>query len=290
MTIRTWAGAAWRRILGGDASPRRETPDSFSISLDALRLALMDYVSAHDSAMRWTGYSGLAASLWGSLAVTDFSFTSRKFGLDGSQWQLIFVGAAFLSSFRALTGFLAYLRRPTVETLVEDILSRGEVAQEFRAICLLKRRAPDHEYRILVYRDALWECWLLPHYNMANVELRDIDDPSLKDFISAEIGVAPAAVGVQLISGAELKSRKHSEFWRQGTLYRFSFFVVKLEPSAEFPPYLSDGDFVHNGRRFAWLTLSEMEEDPNTRNRNLDVTRHLSDRAAQLLQHPPDSL
>jgi hypothetical protein len=290
VTVRARAARLYRRLLGGAQTPNQDLPDFFSISPDALRLALLNYTSAHEAAMRWTGYCGLAFSLWGSLAVTDFSFNSPKFGLTGPQWQLIFVGAALLASFRALTGLLSYLRRPSVDALMNQIISRAEVSQEIRAICLFKYLASNHEYRILVYRDALWDCYLLPHHNMAGVNLRDIDDPNLKSFISGEVGVPPDPISVERIDGADLRSRKHSEFWRQGTVYRFTFFIVKLDASAGLPPHLNDRQFVHNGRSFSWLTLSEMEADTNTRNRNMDMTRHISDRATQLLRQPPDTL
>ncbi|WP_413799871.1 hypothetical protein [Streptomyces iranensis] len=291
MTLRSWATALRQRLLSTTEPPsHHDLPETFSISPDALRLALLEYASAHEAAMRWTGYAGLAFSLWGSLAVTDFSFTHPKFGLDGRQWQLIFVVAASLATFRALTALAKYLRKPSVDALIAQVLSRGEVAQEFRAICLLKRRSSSHDYRILVYRDALWDCFLLPHYNMANTSLRDINDPNLRDFIACEIGVSPDWVTIERTEGTELRSRKHSEFWRQGTIYRFTFFIVKLNRGAGFPSHLSDREFVHNGRDFSWLTLSEMEADPNTKNRNLDMTRHIADRATQLLRQPPDSL
>ena len=279
-----------RKILRRTPPPPPEAPESFAISPDALRLVLLKYAAAQDAAMRWTGYTGLALTLWCALVVSDFSFKNSKFGLHESQWQLLFFASAILSTIKAATGFVSFLRRPSVDSLMQEILSRAEVAQEFRAICLLKYRAVDHEYRILVYRDALWDSYLLPHYNMANVLVKDINDPGLRDFISGELGVSPTAITVERIDNADLRSRKHSEFWRQGTLYRFTFFMVQFDKGSGLPSYLHDKAFTHNGRDFSWLTIAEMEADPNTRNRNLDMTRHIADRASLLLMQPPDSL
>lgn len=290
MTTDDWKTLLRGIWLRGRRAQLQETPESFSISSDALRLVLVKYVAAQDRAMRWTGYSGLALSLWASLIVTDFSFKSTRFGLTGSQWQTLFVIAAGLSTIRAVVGFAGFLQRPSIDSLITDILSRAEVAQEYRAICILKYRGTDHEYRILVYRDALWDCYLLPHYNMSNVVIKELDDPNLRDFIGGEIGVTPDQITIERVAGADLRSRKHSEFWRQGTIYRFAFFIVELAKSTSPPSYLLERTFMHNGREFSWLTLSEMEADPNTRNRNLDVTRHISDRATQLLRQPPDSI
>lgn len=291
MTSGTWKAKIAKAIQGRNDVPQsQDAPESFSISYDALRLVLANYVAAQDGAMRWTGYSGLALSLWASLVVSDFSFKASKFGLVGSQWEIIFFIAAILSTIRAAVGFMKFLQRPSADSLLVEILSRADVAQEYRAICLLKYRGTDHEYRILVYRDALWDCYLLPHYNMLNVIMKDLDDPNLRDFIAGEIGIAPSELTVERIVGADLRSRKHSEFWRQGTIYRFTFFLVELRNKGSLPQGLRQKSFTHNGREFFWLTLSEMEADPNTRNRNLDVTRHISDRATQLLRQTPDSI
>ena len=293
-TAPTTRGSSKTRLLSrlrrrNPPSIPQDTPDSFSISYDALRLVLEQYKISQDAAMRWTGYTALAFSLWVSLIITDFSFKHPKYGLTGSQWQVVFLVAAGLSTIRAVVGFVRYFQRPSIDSLLANILSRGDFAQEFRAICLLKYRGPDHEYRILVYRDALWDCYLLPHYNMLNVIMKDLDDPNLRDFIAGEIGVAPSDVTVERIVGADLRSRKHSEFYRQGTMYRFTFFLVELSKSVNLPQYLRQKMFAHNGREFAWLTLSEMEADPNTKNRNLDMTRHIADRATQLLRQIPDT-
>jgi hypothetical protein len=291
MTNGSWKNKLTSVILHRNDVPQlQDTPESFSISYDALRLVLVNYAATQDGAMRWTGYSGLALSLWASLVVTDFSFKAAKFGLTGSQWEIVFFIAAVLSTIRAAMGFVKFLQRPSTDSLLAEILSRADVAQEYRAMCLLKYRGTDHEYRILVYRDALWDCYLLPHYNMLNVIMKDLDDPNLRDFIAGEIGISPSELTVERIVGADLRSRKHSEFWRQGTMYRFTFFLVELLNKGALPQALRQRSFINNGREFFWLTLSEMEADPNTRNRNLDVTRHISDRATQLLRQTPDSI
>lgn len=267
-----------------------DAPESFSISSDALRLVLISYVRAQESAIKWTGYTGLALSLWASLVVTDFSFKTSKYGLDGKQWQLLFIVAAIFSSIRAVTGFAAYLRRPTVESVMHQVLSKADVAREFRAICLLKYHGSDNEYRILVYKDPLWDCYLLPHYNMVDASTRDINDPHLVNFVSGEVGIRPDDIVIERIPGADLRSSKYSAHHRQGTAYRFVFFIVMLRRGVNIPAHLRSLKFTYKGRDFEWLTIAEMEDDPNTRNRNLDVTRYISDRATQLLRESPDSL
>jgi hypothetical protein len=97
------------------------------------------------------------------------------------------------------------------------------------------------------------------------------------------------SINVERVPGVDLRSAKYSVRHQQGTQYRFSFYLVTLSFAASLPTYLRNAKFTHNGRTFEWLTIAEMEQDPNTQNRNLDVTRYIDDNATQLLRVPPDS-
>jgi hypothetical protein len=279
-----------RAVLPQKTTPPAEAePETLSISYDKLKLILVGYLQSVEKANNWISYAAAALSLWGSIIISNFPTIRHKFGLTGSEWQVIFIVVAAWASIRALYGFAIYLRRPRLKNLQSEILASAEIAREFRAICLLKVKGSDHDHRILVYRDPLWDCYLLPHYNMLETTIQEIDDPNLCGYVAGMLGISASGVSSNYISGAELRSRKHSEFWRQGTVYKFSFYVIKLEDNA-LPTYVKQRSFVHNGRRFEWLTISEMEADPNTRNRNLDMTRHLSDHSPLMLSLAPDSI
>jgi hypothetical protein len=265
-------------------------PPSLTIGVDGLRLVLLAFMTRWERGLRWTSYSGVAASLWGSIVVSDFSFTQPKFGLVGSQWFVVFAIAAAWSTIRASTGLLMHLRRPSLEDLMAQIVARAQVSREVRALFLLKVRDLDHDYRILVYRDVLWNCYLLPHYNIVDQEVKEYDDPRLKDYISSELGVAAKVIHLHYLRDGDLTSRKHSEFYRQDTAYSFSFYSVTFdEDVSALPPHLKAPSFVHNGRSYYWLTLAELEADENTRNRNIDVTRHIADRSHHFLSGAPDA-
>ncbi|MFI6236286.1 hypothetical protein ACIBD9_22250 [Micromonospora sp. NPDC050784] len=263
-------------------------PETISIAFDRLRLILFNFTMRAEKAGAWTIYAGAAASLWLSLAVTDFPTQGTRLGLTGYQWQIMYIIAASWATARSAYGFVGYLRRPRLESVINEIVQSAEIAREFRAICVLKVRGADHDYRVLVYHDQLWDCYLLPHYNVVDVKLQEIDDPLLCDFVASHLGVPASSVHSNYIAGADLRSRKHSEFYRQGTVYRFSFYAVNLED--EIPGYIFERSFERNGREFSWLTLAEMEADANTRNRNLDMTRHIADRGNLILALPPDSI
>jgi len=269
-----------------------EAPETLSISYDRLRLILVNYSNTVERAGSWTTYAGISIPLWLSLVVSDFTANSTTVGLSGEQWQLVFVLAAGSTSARALYGLFIYLRRPRFDSLIASIISSADIVREFRAICVAKVRAQDHDYRILVYRDPLWDCFMLPHYNMIDSTFHDIDDPVLCNYFAGFVGVPADLVRSNCVSGVELKSRKHSEFHRQGTLYKFCFYIMSIntDGGGVVPDHIKNRKFTHNGKEFSWMTLSEMEADQNTRHRNLDMTRHLSDHSNLMLSLPPDSL
>jgi hypothetical protein len=102
-------------------------PETLSISLDRLRLILVNFLATVDKAGKWTTYAGAALSLWLSLAVSDFSTNKTRFGLSGAQWQLVFVVAASWGTIRALFGLAAYIRRPRLAGLISQIIENSDI-------------------------------------------------------------------------------------------------------------------------------------------------------------------
>lgn len=283
----------WRRLLPERLPAPANDPsgsESLSIPVDALRLIVTNYAHIQESALKWTGYAGFAISLWVSLVVTDFSFKGSKYGLDGQQWQLLFVVAAVAATLKAMTGFVAYLRRPSVDGLIHQVLARSEISRAFRALFVIKYRGADNQYRLLVYRDLQSRFYILPNCNIADIDVMDRNDTILRAFVCGELGADVDTVSLERAPVANLRSSKYSVRRRQDTLYQFVFYQVLFGRSASLPSYLRDPSFTWNGRTFEWLALTELEQDQVTRDHNIDVIRYLADKAPQLFHDPPDSL
>jgi hypothetical protein len=265
-------------------------PQFLSIGYDKLRLILTDYTAGIEKATKWATYAGAALSLWATVVLSSFEFEGRRYLLTGDQWQLVFVIAATYSSIRTVIGLWSYVRRPRLSVLLGEIVDNSEVNREVRAMCIAKVRGADREYRILVYKDPIWDCYLLPHFNMADLTIADQDDENLCEFVSGYLGVDVSHMGLTYLANCDLRSRKHSEFYRQDTVYRFGFYLLSIRDTVSLPGHITSSSFTYHGRAFTWLTISEMEADQNTRNRNIDVTRHLADHSTQILQSTPDTL
>ncbi len=272
------------------AAGQKDTPQAIAIPVDRLRLILLDHLKRLEDSVKWIGYSAVSFTMFGTVATGDYSFTDPKLGLNGGQWMLAFTIAGAYTAARAIQSAKARFDRPSLDDLMNDVLESSESFREARAIFLIKHRGQDHDFRILVYEDALWECYLMPHYNIEGLRLSDTDDPTLTNYVAAFIGSSAENLTVSYIPGCDLRSRKLSEFYRHDTQYRFAFYLVRLNVAPASDAALRRTSFVLSGRKCAWMTLSEMEDHENTRRRNLDVTRHIADNSYRLLEKNPDSL
>jgi hypothetical protein len=282
-------GHGERPVVPQNHDPEK-TPQVVTVSFDRLRLLTHQYMSGIEDSQRWLTYLGIALSVFAAVATGDFSFKTAKLGLDGSQWQILFVVAGIYSTVRGLIALKRRLKRPTIDSFLSDVLANSQYSREERAIFLMKHRDKRGSYRVLVFRDPLWECYMLPHYNIANTNPSPVDDSDLLAHVSGFLGCSQSDLTVSYIEGCDLRSRKLSEFYRQDTLYRFAFYLVQLRGAAELPAHMRPEHYEYSGRSYAWMTAPEMEADDNTRRRNMDMTRHLLDNEGRMLVQTPSCI
>lgn len=293
MTDSYWTRlAAALRLTGRKQESNRPDapPQNVTVGYDRLRILIKDYASALEESSLWLTYLAIALSMAAAIATGNFDFEGRKLGFSGSQWQVVFTIVGLYSAARAIWLFRKRLTRRTLDDLLKAILHNSEYSHEDRAVFLVKFRDPQAGYRILVYEDPLWECFLLPHANIEGMQPRPVDDENLSSVLVSFLGAQQSSVGLRYMDGCDLRSRKLSEFYRQDTAYRFRFYLVQFREDAAIPKQLKDLKFSFSGRAYSWLTVSEMEAHENTRRRNLDMTRHLSDNEYRILTQTPDSL
>jgi hypothetical protein len=262
--------------------------DLILVRVAQLRLILNDFIARHEKASSWTSFAGGAAALWLNLIVSDFSPQKVKFFLNGEQWQVVYIISAAFMTFKAFIGLWSHVNRPNVRHLINDIQAASENATETRAIVILKQIFDDHQYRVLVYKDVVWDCYLLPHTNIIENMVRDLNDPGLLQMSAAILSVEPGNIQSYYLSELDLESRKYSEFHMVQTKYRFEFHNVCLKRGVARPAVADQMHFEQAGREFRWMTLSELEAHEPTRKKNIDVIRHIFDHSDKFFQSAPD--
>lgn len=266
-----------------------ETPEYISISYDKLLNLLRSYDQGIKDSYGWLAYLGIALTLAITLGLTPVSKDTKTLFISAADWRIIFIFALAWSAIQSLRGGWHYIRRPKFDRLMSDLVAKSEASKEIRALCIIKRRDLNHEFRILVYYDQVWKCWLLPHVSVPGLKEEARNDLAV-DYISNTLGVDRSNIVARYIEGADLRTRKHSEYYRSTTVYTFYMHIVQFDPPGAYPVEMFASQFTHSGCKFAWMTLNEMEADVRTRERNLDVTRHLADRIQRVFVEPPDSV
>jgi len=263
---------------------KQDKPSVITIQYDRLVFILHKFIAATKQG-DWLAPLGIASSLLATLIVSDFKNWA---GLSGEQWQAITIMALLASIIWLGYAIRASLKVPKLENLLTEIMENSEITREHRALFVLKVLSPDNLYRILVYRDILWDCYLMPHAKIKDEIIDQGDYTSLLSFIANTLALPAKSVQISYLDDGDLRSYKHSEFYRQDTTYVFNFFAVYISDVNQAKKLIKP-NFEIAGKKFLWLTLDEMEGDSNTAKRNIDVTRHLRDYYNLFFVGIPDS-
>lgn len=257
--------------------------DSVLVPRDRLELVARRYNDDRNRANRWRVPAAGAGGLWIDLAATSFDDT--WLGVSGSTWETIFLTAAIALSLLSVWLFVTSGRNsPTVENLLAEISSESRIPIEDRALFVVKVKQSD-SYRILVYRDRIWKAYLLPHMSLQGYEPQEQDDPNLISYIGDLLALNEGQIRVTYVPESDLNSVKHSAFHKADTTYRFRFFLIHIQGHTAV-----GRKFRIGGREFEMLTLDELESDPETYAKNLDITRAIADNRNALLHEPLDSV
>jgi hypothetical protein len=150
---------------------------------------------------------------------------------------------------------------------------------EVRALVVIKAVDGDQQERVLVYRNPLWDCLLVPSLSLHGRQLRERDDPYLCMALERALGLPRTDVEVERISGASHESRKWSYSRERHTRYRFLYFGAVLGLSAT---ELRRPSFRVGGTNFEWVRQPDLPKTTNA-HRNADVWRYMAGAGAPLL-------
>lgn len=118
------------------------------------------------------------------------------------------------------------------------------------------------EKKYLVYYDERWDCKLFLNYKTVD----RADEESVINKMSADLNVDKSQINCRYISSKV--QEKYSESHQENRIYNHRLYEIKIQV---FPEDEQKENFVVNGRHYYWMSISDMERDPNIVKKNLDV-------------------
>jgi hypothetical protein len=169
-----------------------------------------------------------------------------------------------------------------MDRVIEDIIRAVEPEVEARrrveqadlavgrALFVIRGQDTEGEDRILVYKDRVWDCFLLPNQAVEGRLLEADDDSYLCDRLSRFLGLEPVTVHAKHLEGLGIQSRKYSQSRKRLTTYDFYLFATHCEGDGA----LCAHTFTAGATDYCWLTLEELQTSQNA-DRNQDVFGYL---------------
>ena len=145
--------------------------------------------------------------------------------------------------------------------LLNDIQKLDKIQHKHSLVAI---RFPDTsaEKKYLVYYDERWDCKLFLNYKTVD----SADEESVINKVSADLNVDKSQINCRYISSKV--QEKYSESHQENRIYNHRLYEIKIQV---FPEDEQKENFVVNGRHYYWMSISEMERDPNIVKKNLDV-------------------
>ena len=120
--------------------------------------------------------------------------------------------------------------------------------------------------KYLLYYDEKWKCWFFFSYRTAQND----DSGHVRKALSEQLGVPEKLVKVKWV--AERVQTKQSPTGVK--TYAHKLYSAKL---SSFPESVKATTFTLNGTRDCWMTLQEMEKNPEIQKQNLDVVHFVEE-------------
>lgn len=225
----------------------------------------------------WQGPFSIFVTLCATYLVSDFK---DRFGVKADQWQILTILSMIVTGIWTVCAWIRLFTRPSLDKFFSDLYNESLTKQSRRIVFIFKAKNKDGVVKILVYRDPVWQCYLLP--NVRRSEVPD-DDSKLSRILEERFGGGGSnCFMASNIPDCEFVSNKLSQRSGKYTMYAFDFFFVIVR--AELGKRFSSASFrVGNGVAYEWLSLDELYADQMTIARNRDVLDFLSENSADLL-------
>lgn len=147
--------------------------------------------------------------------------------------------------------------------LLEDIENINQISHPF-SIIVIKDSFRQYPNRFLLYYDERWECRLFINYRTSKGTGAD-NEQNIRARLSNELKIPADQIAVQYMT--EKIQRKFSVSDKIYKCYEHKVYYVTIP----FTDRLKKRQFSIDGKQYCWMTISDMEKDPDIQGKNLDV-------------------
>lgn len=153
--------------------------------------------------------------------------------------------------------------------LLNDIENLNEITHPF-SIVAIKDTFNKFPNNFLLYYDTRWDCKFFIYYR-TQATSNEVNEENICTRLSNELKIKKDRISVEYRS-VKIQ-RKFSVSDQKYKCYEHQVYYVKIP----FNSTIKNRDFIIDGKHYYWMSIAEMEQDPNIIEKNLDVVNLISE-------------
>ncbi len=196
--------------------------------------------------------------------VSDYFPSYMPINIAIKTGLFIFGAASILAELKGL--WLNKSHNYSVDQMKREIEELNKVQKNY-SIVAVKDSFCAHPNRFLQYYDEGWKCWFFLNYPTMNSENEEHITERLRNELGLDSGIALTFKG----SWSDDKYSTEHNKWHT---YNHELYEAKVQI---FPEMEKNDEFFIGGKRYRWMTLAEMAQNPEIQKHNMDVVTRVKE-------------
>mgnify|MGYP004647251233 CR=1 FL=1 len=198
-----------------------------------------------------------------SFLLSTFTATYEDIlGIPGKIIKIIFCLIGIIYAIKIIKDIYEMHKNKYDHNILLNDIQKLDKIQHKHSLVAIQFPDTSAEKKYLVYYDERWDCKLFLNYKTVD----RADEESVINKVSADLNVDKSQINCRYISSKV--QEKYSESHQENRIYNHRLYEIKIQV---FPEDEQKENFVVNGRHYYWMSISDMERDPNIVKKNLDV-------------------
>ncbi|MCR5625679.1 MAG: hypothetical protein K6F99_00015 [Lachnospiraceae bacterium] len=151
-----------------------------------------------------------------------------------------------------------------IDKLREEMEKENKLEEHPHSIVLIKDTFNKHSNRFLVYYDNRWNCKLFINYH--TMENEDDNIKNITRHLSQELKVDES--NIRGAFSFEELHEKYSPSHKENRWYKHRFYEFRIN---SFQDRTEQDEFEIDSKKYYWMSIAEMEQDPDIMKNNNDV-------------------